>query len=70
MSTHPNHTERRLLRVSEVAEVLGISRSAVYELVGRDRLESVHIGRSLRVPSDGLDRFVLSLREEVTTDAR
>jgi excisionase family DNA binding protein len=58
-----------LLRVPEVAERLSMSRSAVYELLGRGLLESVHIGRCRRVPTQALDSFVAALREEVQSDA-
>jgi excisionase family DNA binding protein len=59
-----------LLTVREVADRLSVSRSRVYELLGRGLLESVRIGRSRRVPLDALDRFVAALREEVQSDAQ
>lgn len=52
----------RLLRVEEAADVLAISRTKVYELMASGELESVHIGRSRRVPVDAVRDFVARLR--------
>jgi len=42
--------EVRLLRLGEVAELLSISRTKVYELVASGRIPSLHVGRLRRVP--------------------
>lgn len=39
-----------LLRAGEVAELLGLSRSKVFELMATEVLPVVRIGRSVRVP--------------------
>lgn len=39
-----------MLRPSEVATLLAISRSEVYRLIDRGEIPSVRIGRSRRVP--------------------
>jgi len=39
-----------VLRVAEVAPLLGVSRSKAYELVARGEIPSVRIGGSVRVP--------------------
>jgi excisionase family DNA binding protein len=52
----------RLLRVKEVAGLLGLSRSTIYELLNREHLESVHIGSARRVPSDAVERYIDTLR--------
>lgn len=51
-----------LLSVSDAATVLGVGRTTVYELIGAGQLETVHIGRSRRVPVDALHAFVERLR--------
>jgi excisionase family DNA binding protein len=50
--------DRLLLRPSEAAEMLGISRSKIYELLAERRVPSVRIGDRLRIPIDGLRRWV------------
>ena len=51
-------TERLLLRVDEVAEMLGLGRSKTYELVATGILPVVRLGRSVRVPAEGLRRWL------------
>ena len=46
--------EKLAYRVSEVAELLGMSRSGVYALVVSRTLPSVRLGGSIRVPADAL----------------
>jgi excisionase family DNA binding protein len=60
---------KRLFKPTEVAEILGLSRSKVYELLGSHKLASVTIGRSRRVPEWAVDQFLNDLdeQEEVTT---
>ena len=59
-STQP--LAKRLLTVKETSEILGVSRSTIYELIASDDLEVVRIGRSLRVPTAAVDDFVDRLR--------
>ena len=44
-------TERRLLRVSEVAQMLDVSPARIYELARSGRIPSVRLGRQVRVGS-------------------
>lgn len=46
-----------LLRVDEAARMLAISRAALYPLLGRD-IPVVRIGRSVRIQSDALRKFI------------
>ena len=50
--------ERLMLTVDEVAESLGIGKSAVYDLMRLRKLASVKIGRSRRVPVEALRDYV------------
>ena len=51
-------SDPRLLTVVEVAGVLGVGRSKVYELLYRGELKSVKIGSSRRVRYSDLGDFV------------
>lgn len=49
---------RALLRVEEVAQLLGISRARAYAMAADGRLPSVTIGRSRRVPVRELEAWI------------
>jgi len=49
--------------VREAAHLLSISRSRLYELIHAKQIQSVKIGRSRRITSDGLKTFVESVQE-------
>lgn len=53
-----NANEKLLLRVSEAAEVLGISRSHCYELIQAGKLPTIRLGASVRIPRAWLSRFI------------
>jgi excisionase family DNA binding protein len=46
-----------LLRVSEAAGLLSVSRSTLYQLIGRGDLAVIKIGRSVRVPRNAIERL-------------
>jgi excisionase family DNA binding protein len=47
-----------LRRPEEVQRELGISRSKVYQMLASGELPTVRLGRSVRVPQDGLEQWV------------
>lgn len=51
-------TEPLLLRVEEVARVLAIGRSKVYELIASGQLPSITIGSARRVPTEALQKWI------------
>jgi excisionase family DNA binding protein len=55
---------RLLLTPREAAKVLGISRSTLYELLGRDLIDSVRIGASRRIIARSLANYIESLRAQ------
>ena len=62
--------EKRFHTVREVVEVLGISRTAAYQLVRAGDLPSVRIGGAgIRVPTAALEAFALAMEEEAMTNA-
>jgi len=50
--------EPLLLRISEAARLLTVSRSTMYQLVARGEVPAVRIGRSVRVSRRELERMV------------
>ena len=52
--------EKALLTVGETAEILSLSRSRVYELMNKNVLASVRIGRSRRVSVASVNRLLHS----------
>ena len=47
-----------LLTALQAAEMLSVGRTSVYELIAAGELETVHIGRSMRIPADSVHTFV------------
>ncbi len=44
--------------VKEAAQLLSVSRSLLYEMIQAEKIQSVKIGRSRRITSEGLKNFV------------
>jgi len=53
-----DETVRELLRAEEVALVLGIGRSKVFELLRAGELPVIRLGRSVRIPRRALDEWI------------
>jgi excisionase family DNA binding protein len=47
-----------VLTVEELHEVLRIGRNAAYDLLARDEIYHVKIGRSIRIPRSAVERFL------------
>jgi excisionase family DNA binding protein len=58
--------DKLLLTPTEAAQVLSISRSKLYELIGQGRLDTVRIDASRRVPRQSLVEFVRRLERDET----
>lgn len=50
--------ERLLLRPAEAAELLGLGRSTVYELLSAGSLPAIRVGSSVRIPAAALRQWV------------
>lgn len=50
--------DRLLLTPSEAADLLGLSKSYIYELLASNTLPSITIGRARRIPRRALEEFV------------
>jgi excisionase family DNA binding protein len=58
------YMEKLLLSPEEAAEVLGVGRSRVYDLMRTRQLHSVRIGKSRRVPVAAVHAYVERLTEQ------
>ena len=56
-----------LLRVSDVARLLGLSRSRVYELIATRELPATKIGGALRVPRAAWEAWLCEKSERAMT---
>ncbi|MCQ4081141.1 helix-turn-helix domain-containing protein [Streptomyces sp. RB6PN25] len=63
-TTITNSTERLVYTVAEAAHALRIGRSKLYELLASGEIESIHIGRSRKIPARALLDYVNRLREQ------
>lgn len=52
-------TDRLLLNVTDVAQLLGIGRNLTYELVREKRLPHIRLGRRILIPREALDNWLL-----------
>jgi excisionase family DNA binding protein len=55
--TPPAPNAPLLLRVSAAAELLGVSRSTLYQLIAKGEVPVIRIGRSVRVARRELERI-------------
>jgi excisionase family DNA binding protein len=55
-----------LLRPDEVQRILRVGRSKVYDMIAREELPVIRIGRAVRIPRGALERWI----EERTTGWR
>ncbi|GII01777.1 helix-turn-helix domain-containing protein [Planobispora takensis] len=53
-----------LYTIPEAAEALRISRTKLYELLAENKISSVHIGRSRKIPASALQTYVDRLQAE------
>lgn len=58
------NVDKLLLTPNEAAQVLSISRSKLYELIGQGRLTTVRIDTSRRVPAQALIEFIQYLQHQ------
>lgn len=50
--------DRRLMKAEEVAEVLQVSRSKVYQMMREKDIPTITIGKCVRVSSEDLENFI------------
>ena len=62
--------KRLLYRISEAADILGISRSTLYRLIASGELSAIRVGTAPRIPAKMLERFVDQAVRNVRIDNR
>lgn len=50
--------EKLLFKVPEAAEILSVSRSHMYGLIGAGKVPVIRLGASVRIPRAWLEKFV------------
>ncbi|MBR7838856.1 helix-turn-helix domain-containing protein [Actinospica durhamensis] len=63
-ATNESRSEPLLYTIPEAATALRISRTKLYELLDSGDVESVYIGRSRKIPAEGLRIYVQRLRAQ------
>jgi excisionase family DNA binding protein len=61
--SHTAKTLPRLLAIKQAIYELGISRTALYELIEAGRLKTVKIGRRRLVPIEAIDELIAGLEK-------
>lgn len=61
MQSHNEKTERLLLNVCEVAQMLGIGRNLAYELVRENKLPHIRLGRRIFIPHEALHAWLRNM---------
>ena len=61
--------EDQLLRASDIAEFLDVSKSRAHELMANGTLPAIRIGRSIRVSRKSLERWVREQEAKTRNDA-
>lgn len=60
-------TQNKSLSTQEVAQILHVSKSTIYELIRRGELSSYKIGRKVRFTQDDVDAYIARSRHETST---
>lgn len=62
-------TKQKALTVREVAELLGVSKTHIYEMVADGRLPSFRLGRSIRIDASDIAELVRNKKPSVVQHA-
>ena len=57
-----DHTMTQLLTIEDAQHILAVSRTTVWRLIQSGELETIHIRRSIRIPSDALQAYIDNAR--------
>lgn len=68
MDEERNFSDVRFLTVSEVAEVMRVSKMTVYRLIHSGEMPAVQFGRSYRVPESAVTEYLKEARVDGQSD--
>jgi len=66
----PQPTRRLLYPVEEAANLLGIGRTFMFQLVATGEVDSFKVGKHRKIPVGALDMYIERLRDEQAAAAR
>ena len=61
-------TEKPYFSIAEVAKILGISRTAVYNRVKKGHIEAIRIGRSFAISDKTIEKLITSIKGTALND--
>ncbi len=53
-----------LLNMAQAQKVLSLGRTKIYELIAKERLPVIHIGRAVRIPYEPLQQWLRERQEQ------
>ena len=56
--------DKRLFTVPQTQIILELGRTRIWALIASGEIESVRIGRSRRIPTEAIDRYIERLRAQ------
>lgn len=65
-----NNADRISYRVDEAREKLGLRRTKFYDLIAKNEIESIRVGRQLLIPRDALENFIRRKRRQAQAAAQ
>jgi len=61
-------TTPKLLTINELGNILGLSRSKIYDLVSSNKIETLKIDRSVRFTQESVEKFLKGSVKDVAED--
>ena len=62
-------TTSKLLTINELGNILGLSRSKIYDLVSSKKIEALKIDRSVRFTQEAVDKFLKGSIKDVAENS-
>ena len=62
-------TTSKLLTINELGNILGLSRSKIYDLVSSNKIEALKIDRSVRFTQKAVDKFLKGSIKDVAENS-